>query len=221
MNDPCLGPEDLDSLLEGGGTPELQAHLERCRACRLLVEEYRCFLAAEPVAGADSGAAHDRLSGILPPIKASRPAAAGPGLLARLFGGSHRLPILAGAALAVIALVVLLPRGSRQPGSPTGVMRGAGAPETDFRINRPVPLTDGGWRLDWTAVTGADTYQVVILDQELRQVGQASAGAALSLELAPDRLPSAPSGPLFVRVLALAKDRELERTPLRELARRP
>ncbi len=222
MTDHCLGPEELDAVLEGRGTPAQLKHLENCRECRALVAEYRSFLAAEPLDGADPATAGEVLDDLLFRLSASAPEPEHPGLWSRLFGAAVWRPVLIPAAAVLVALFILLPRLDHRPAQPSGVMRGIEKGEVDFRLAQPLLTGSGSWRLKWTSVPEAEGYRVQILDHGLRRISTLEAGAeATGMELDPGQVPADSIGPLFVRVLAVAGGRELDRTPLRELPPRP
>ncbi|MBU2500126.1 hypothetical protein KJ682_02240 [bacterium] len=219
MTPDCFGPEDLDSLVDGTASQALQGHLEACRECRLLLAEYRSFLAAEPTAGADPAAADARLDRLWDRVPAPSWRVVRP--RRTFFSGPAWRPTLAAACIAAALLLVLIPRVDGPGDGPSGVMRGTDPAGTGFLLDTLETLPSGRIRVTWSAFAGADGYRVEVLDQELTVVHrQDAAEGELEAQVVPDSLPEG-AGPFFVRSLALAAGSELERTPLRELPGSP
>ncbi len=122
------------------------------------------------------------------------PRRAGPGWLARLFSP----PALRFAGgIAVLAIVAasawLLARGPSER-----LERGATRPANAAVVR----AFDGGWRVTWPAVAGADAYDVVFLSADLRELARVRDVRDTQLTLHRDALPAGivPGTPLLVEV---------------------
>ena len=226
MTDRCLRPEDLDALLEDTASSPWQDHLQGCAACRALLAEYQCFLAAAPAAGADPVAAAAALEQRLAPalrraqMQSGSPSGSGP--WSTFLAGLRWRPALATAALAVALLLVFWPQGTERFADPSGQVRGPDPDLQDFRVESVERDAAGRWIVRWPSVGGATDYRIEILDPHLAVVLSRVPDEATRTALDPADLPTVPLGEAwFVRVVALAADRELGSTPLRELPQRP
>ena len=74
-------------------------------------------------------------------------------------------------------------------------------------------------RIQWTTCVGAETYEVRLWSQDMREVGRYDAGVSnmLVLDLETVWRPIAPSRQLHWRVVARARDRDLAASDLRSL----
>lgn len=220
MTSDCFGPDDLDTMVDETADQAQADHLETCRDCRLLLAEYRSFLAAEPAPGADlagAAAALDRLWDEVqapPPVLVVRPRRG-------FLSGPAWRPTLAAACIAAALLLVLIPRVDGPGDGPSGVMRGTDSGGAGFLLDTIETLPSGRIRVIWPAFAGADGYRLEVLDTGLAVIRRLDAAEGeLAAQVVTDSLPAG-GGPFFVRVLALAAGAELERTPLRELPGTP
>jgi hypothetical protein len=228
MTDRCLQAEDLDDLVEETIPPAWRDHLQTCAACRALLAEYRSFLAAMPAPGADPVAAEEalarRLEAALPELREPagpprRPIAPSGRRPLRLTGARWR-PALATAVVAAALLLVFWP-GEERFTEPSGRARGPEVTPREFVLGEPELGAGGLWLLQWSPIEQATEYRIEVLDRALAVVLARSGDRAVQLELDPAAMPEGALPPWFVRVVALAGGRELARTPLRELPRRP
>ena len=225
MTDRCLRPEDLDGLVEGKAAPAWQDHMQSCAACRALLAEYSSFLAAEPMDGAEPLAAETALERRMPPDLRRAETQTSPSSVSdrwsALLNGLRWRPALATAALAAALLLVFWPQGAERFADPSGQVRGPDSIGQGFLLEILDIDARGGWVVQWPAVPQATGYRIEILDQALSVAWTHFEDRVTRIELDPADLPTVAIGPWFVRVIALADRRELERTPLRELPQRP
>jgi hypothetical protein len=225
MTDRCLRPEDLDGLVEGKALPDWQDHLQSCAACRARLAEYQSFLAAEPTSGADPLAADAALDRRMPTElrraekQTTRPA--GSDRWSALLKGLRWRPALAAAALAAVLMIAFWPQDKERFTDPSGLVRGHDSLEQDFLLEILDTGAAGSWVLQWHPVTQASDYRIEILDQTMSVVQSQTESQVTRVELDPTALPADTGGTWFVRIIALTDQRELARTPLRELPPRP
>ncbi len=229
MKDPgdiCFLPEDID-LAESlpAGDPR-RAHARECPRCRALLAAWRSFHAGQAPEGADPQHATERLDACLrreilaAPQAATRPARRpepSRPRRGRNLPAARRLPpwpvlgrpgraILAAAAVVLVCAGLWLVVGGPDGGMDRTILRGASdAPGPLLRLEAPEWTADGGVRLRWRPVAGADAYEVLLQDGEastLATIPSRAAGQELSAELLA-ALAEEPR-PLLVQVAALA-----------------
>ncbi|MCC6350821.1 MAG: hypothetical protein IT347_14635 [Candidatus Eisenbacteria bacterium] len=209
MDPRCVPIEELARVRDlPEGSPE-RAHAEtcpRCRAALLAIAEFEREGDALP-AEAGAGPARVRLDAVIESLTGDTPqrilptrATAGrdgAGWLARLFAPPAVRFAGAFAALAIVAASLWLT--TRGPAD--RLERGASAPTSAASVS----VTPAGWRLSWPAVAGAESYDVVFLSADLREVGRVRDVRANELLIARDALPPgvAPGIPLLVEIDAL------------------
>ncbi len=225
MTERCLRPKDLDDLVEGNAMPDWQDHLRSCAACRALLAEYGSFLAAEPTAGADPLAAEEALGCMLPPpLRCPGKQTSGTRGSSRwsvFLSGPRWRPVLATATLAAVLMIILWPQSQERFTDPSGLVRGQDPLERGFVLEIQDANADGNWVVGWPSVAQATGYRIEVLDQAMSVIASQTEGQVTRIELDPAGLLAGSEGPWFVRVLALQENRELARTPLRELPARP
>lgn len=174
------------------GDPRLEGAMRSPRT-RALLRRYREFLAEPaPMSGADFAAADARLAEMLdrelalPAVAPGRTIAPEPreSWLRRFFAPSLR-PALAFAALAVVAGIVFV---STRPSPRTGepVMRGDTTRTMDARI---VATEPGKVTLQWSAVSGAEQYELRFYGADLTERGRVNLGTETRVELLAGQLP--------------------------------
>ena len=114
------------------------------------------------------------------------------------------------AAVAVVALVALWPRGDRSPqlrGTP-----GAASPAIES-----VRLDESGLHLNWSAYPGADAYRAILVDDQGRETARIALEPGTAATVAPDRLPfvAGDAARAFVRIAALREGEVLATSPAR------
>jgi hypothetical protein len=205
------------------GEPEVLAHVQDCPRCRALLAQHRAFLESEAgavaptssqLADADASlaAALEReMSG----GRASQPAAASPRTLVAepraswwqaLFAPALR-PAWGFAAVLVVAGGVYL---SVRPDVQRGEVRGDSPVSTAVTTLAPV-ASEGVVTLSWEPVAGADRYDVVLLSQDLSELGEPVRVSEPMFVLRHDQLPAGVTAgtSLLWQVTARAGEREL------------
>lgn len=226
MTHTCLRDEELALLAERTGDPRLH-EVEQCASCRSRLAAFRSFLlTGEVPAGARPGEADARLRSALDaeiygsPREESLPAArrkddssAGDlhpegGLPGRFFRSlwSPGSRLAWGTAIVILAIVGIRSSGLLGPGDgeSTALRDGGRAGVPELQIVDPVPDPSGGLRLGWSAMAGADRYEVVLHGKEFSERDRIDAGAETGCVI-PAGLLATPSGagrPLYWRVLA-------------------
>lgn len=198
---------DVERVAEIAGLPPHhpdRRHVEACPRCRSLLASYQLFMDAEPVAGDDSARAEKVLEArIREGAERWIPASAGRSALSRSpFRGVMRRPLFAvAAAVAVVAAAFLWT--SRGPDEP--VLREHAAPAT-IVLNEAAVDAGGLIHLSWSALPGADQYQVRIYGPDLGEIYRSDASAETSLTIDRSALPATlpPTLDLTWRVYALA-----------------
>lgn len=206
MDSRCIPIDELARVRElPAGSPE-RVHAEGCSRCRAALLALAEFERADEALPAEAGAdrARARLDAVieslatgepaLPGASPASPRREGPGWLARLFAPPALRFATAFAVVAVVAASAwMLARGPADR-LQRGESVSAGAAS--------VRAVDGGWRLSWPPVEGADAYDVVFLSADLRVVARVADVRATELALPGDALPAgvAPGVPLLVEI---------------------
>ena len=208
MRSDCPRTEDI-LLAHGSGTEHgLRTHLDACVRCRVLLAAHDRFLADPPAADADETA---RVADAGRRLATFTAALHTPGDRRRR---SWTWPLgLAAVIVVATGFWLLFPDPEAPPHDGTlpaagQIWRGDGS----GGMSDPPPaaelLADGGLRLGWTAVDGAERYEVVLLGADLTELSRWDAGRATSLTIAAEALADgAPAG--FFVVAAYAAEREL------------
>lgn len=200
----CIEVEALARVRElPAGTAE-RRHVEECPRCRsalLALAEFEREVGELP-AEADAPGANTRLSAVIDSLTSATPVAAAPrraetGWLRALFAP----PVMRYAAGFAVVVIVAASAWfvSRGPEGGTGRLE-RGAATTDGAAI--VRATDSGWEISWPAVEGAETYDVVFLSTDLREVARVADVRATRLELVREALPAglSPGAPLLVEI---------------------
>lgn len=200
---------DVERVAEIAGLPPDhpdRRHAESCPRCRSLLASYHLFMAAEPVAGDGSARAEKVLeTRIREGAERWIPAHAPRSATSRVpFWSVIRRPAFAlTAAVAVVAATFLWT--SRGPDEPP-VLREQTAPREGIVLNQAVVGAGGGIHLSWSALPGADQYQVRIYGPDLGEIYRSEATNTTSLVVDRSALPSTLTTALDLtwRVYALA-----------------
>ena len=214
MSDACIDFERIPGVLDLPFDDPRRRHVETCPRCGAILASYRAFIREEFVAGYDPDDAHERLTAFVrseigtPREKTgSRAAESAPGrggLLSRIMGIFPRRPAWAAALLVVVAALGIWWR----PWTPDrialrGTQReGASQPLT---LSAPQRLPEGSIRLEWTPMTGADTYQVRLYDKGLKEIARLDPTSETGLIIDRSALLAATPDQLIWRVFALRR----------------
>jgi len=192
----CIDAERISAILDLPPDDVERRHADTCPRCRGLVDSYRAFLAAEPIS--DSGLDEARRvldADIRASAERSIPEAH---LSTRSFWWRTLLrpaPVLAAAA------VVLVATWWATHGPEQSITRGNGPPSQNFVLHTPESRPDGAVALSWSAVEGADRYEVRIYGADLHEIYRSEA-ATTSLVVPRDALPATSSPDLTWEVRA-------------------
>lgn len=200
MGDPLIAehPDDiltaayLDGTLDPPSRDRFEAHLAQCDRCRGGVTLLRS------VEGDPSAV----------PAEMIRRARSASGRSAGIPRGGWLLGLAASLALiaAISAGILRLGSGARQAGSP---VRGDAAVITGLSPSGGGTIPASEILFRWSAVEGADRYELSLFDAAGRKIGQVSAGReATSAPWPLDAGPPAP-GPYVWKIRAMALDRSI------------
>jgi len=212
---PCLPLEELALVAELPASDPRRAHVATCPRCGALVDAYTRF--AEPGADADAphvAAADARLSEFLAKTIGVAPAAAPAPTLrpapreswwAALFAPAMRPALGFVVAAIVLGGIVVWPRLAEH--GPTDTLRGGPRhPDAPTLLVRSAGLHVDGLHIAWSAVPGADAYEVRVFSDGLAEIARLDANGDTVLTVPPSALPfrASPGQSLLVRVDARA-----------------
>jgi hypothetical protein len=212
----CIELEALARVRDlPAGSPE-RRHVEecpRCRAALLALAEFEREAGGLP-AEADAPGANARLSAVIDSLTSAAPVAAAPkrtepGWLHRLFAPPAMRYATGFAVVAIVAASAwIVARGPA--GNEERLQRGVTGPDGAASIR----ATESGWEIAWPAVEGAESYDVVFLSPDLREVARVPDLHAAPLVLRRDALPSGvtPGASLLVEIDARSGGVTLEMT---------
>jgi hypothetical protein len=202
----CIPIEELARVRDlPAGSPERE-HADRCPRCRAALLALAEFERADESLPEEAGAAraHARLDAVIESLVTPEPATAapatapprreGPGWLARLLAPPAMRWAAGVAALAIVAAGAWYSGRGPADRLERGEGRAAGAVS--------VRASGDDWMLAWTAVEGADAYDVVFLSVDLRELSRVTDVREPRLALSRGSLPAgvAPGVPLLVEV---------------------
>ena len=168
MEAQCIDVERIGEVVDLPEDHPRRRHAQTCPRCRSLVESYLAFMKAEHLEG--SGLERAR------PVLDTRNREAAdrwePTRTSALSrepwwrGFLRPAPLLAGAAVAAIAAVIVVTsRGPEQE-----ILRADAVDSQPFSLNEAQVDASGAIRLSWTAMSGADGYEVRIYGPDLSEV---------------------------------------------------
>jgi hypothetical protein len=200
----CIEIEALARVRELPAGSAERRHVEecpRCRAAMLALAEFEREAGGLP-ADADATAANARLAAVIDSLTASGPVKVAPrrseaGWLRRFFAPSAMRFAAGFAAVAIVAVTAW--NAARGPaGSGERLERGAPRPGAAATVR----ALDPGWEISWPAVEGAESYDVVFLSPDLREVARVRDVHGTRLALARGALPEgvSPGVPLLVEI---------------------
>ncbi len=166
--DGCIPMEALGTLDALGPEDPTRRHLERCPRCSAMVVAYREFVRAEAPRHAQVRDADARLAVFIKERIEGVEAAAGAPRRPR--GRWFEWPTLRFATAAAVVLVAAVAVGRWIGGPDEVAVRGDA--HTVVTLEAPRLLTDGTIALGWTSVPDADSYQVILLRDDLSEAGR-------------------------------------------------
>ena len=240
MSQPCIPPDDLGRVLGLPADSPERRHLDTCPRCGALRSTYQEFVEDRSVPpGADPREARAHLRAAFREIAGSRgtsparaavtPAGAGSNLPARLRNlvrDLSRARVLAPPAAAILFVVGLYAILERSP-SDTGPdpLRGAERPgQIGAGPISLLPATPRGpdcVELSWRSVPGATSYEVVVMGDDLADLGRLPvAGDTCCVVCWADLRPAPPPGTLVGwQVVALRDATLVSRSPIGAIRR--
>lgn len=195
----CIEAEEAGTVLELPVDDPARAHAETCPRCRSLLASYRAFVEAALAEGSDL----ERVRGMLDArIRADasrwKPARA-PARASWWQVLVRPVPILA-AALVVTAAVVFWSTHRPEESS----LREGTKESPAFALNPAQVAPDGSIHLSWSAMAGADQYQVRLYGPDFSEIYRSANTSSTSLSVDRSSLPNLPpSLDLTWRVYAL------------------
>lgn len=205
------------------GDPEVLAHVQDCPRCRALLAQHRAFLESDGGAVAPTGAQladadaalaaaleREMSGGHAPQGSAATPRTfvpeARPSWWQGLFAPALR-PVWGVAVLVIVAGGIYL---SVRPDVQRGEVRGDASVSAEVKTLAPV-ASEGVVTLAWEPVAGADRYDVVLLSQDLSELGEPLRVTEPLCVIRHDQLPAGVTKgtPLLWQVTARAGEREL------------
>jgi hypothetical protein len=200
----CIEVEALARVRDLPAASPERRHVEtcpRCRAALLALAEFEREVGELP-AEADAAGANARLSEVIDSLTSAAPTApalrrAEPGWLRRLFAPPAMRYAAGFAVVAIVAASAwIVARGPS--GNGERLERGTAGPDGAASVR----ATDSGWEIAWPAVEGAESYDVVFLSTDLREMARIPDVHATRLALGRDALPSGvtPGSSLLVEI---------------------
>jgi hypothetical protein len=211
----CIPIEELARVRELPADAPERVHAAECPRCRAALLALAEFERQDVTLPAEAGAerARARLDAAIESLTSPAPAAAAPGRgraarepgwLARLLAPPALRWASAFAVLAVVAASAWFAVRGPAAHAPRGgrVVRGEAAEASPLSVR----ATGAGWELAWSPVAGADSYDLVFLDSDLREVARLTGLREARIVLSRESLPPgvAPGVPMLVEVDARA-----------------
>jgi hypothetical protein len=174
MTNECIPMEALGTLEALAPDHPLRRHAATCPRCSSLLFAYAEFARATPVDGANPADADRRLDAFIAreverhhadPVPVS-------GAPRRGRGRWFDVPVLRLAAVTAAIVLVAAVVWQWQPwgGDEIVYRSGTGAAGGAITVEAPRALEDGAAELAWSAVAGADVYEVMLLGPDLSEL---------------------------------------------------
>lgn len=198
----CIDVMDVAMVMELRADHPQRWHAENCPRCRSLLASYVSFVEAEPVPGADLQRVRRTLDARIHADAARWKPASAP---ARAFWWRALLrpaPLIAAGLLVIVAAVFWTTRGP-EPGS----LRGSASQTQAFALSPAEIASDGSIHLRWSAMAGAEQYQVRLYGPDFREIYRSTNTVATTLDVDHSALPAnlPPTLDLIWRVYALSQ----------------
>ena len=197
MSPHCI---DVERIADVETSPELKRHVDECPRCQSLWLSYQSFISADVSGASRIDEARRALEAT---VRRSAATAAQPPRVSRLSTrrraelGWLRPGLIAAFATIIAAVAISVWRGS----SHEPVLRGG--PKAVWELQTP-HVTGIAIVFAWSAVPGADAYEVEIYDDALNQVLHSAAVSTTSISVDRTALAKVPSGAALTwRVRAL------------------
>lgn len=186
--DGCIPMEALGTLDALGPEDPRRRHAETCARCDALWVAYREFVRADVPRKGRIDDADTRLAAF---IKQRIEGVEMAGGSRRVRGRWFEMPTWRFAAAAAVLVVAAVAVTQWLPGS-RGYEDPAvrGGPRIVVTLDAPRALADGTVELKWTSVPDADSYQVILLREDLTEVVRMPATGEYAITLDPSALPA-------------------------------
>ncbi len=207
----CIDVERIGDIAGLEADHPLRRHAEACPRCGSLLASYREFAAVRDADGSNVERARPHLDArIRSDAKRWVSGHSYASTRSRTTGWRALLrpaPVFAAASIAVAVAFLFTNRGRD-----TGVLRDDTAIHAAVELHPAFVADDGTIRLSWSAMTGADSYQVRIYGPDLSEIVRLSDIAETTTTVARSALPPdlPPSLDLTWRVYALSGGDEIE-----------
>jgi hypothetical protein len=216
MKQNCIEIDQIANVLKLSPDDPRRRHLDECPRCASRSLMYRRFLAGEPVPGADPASADAHLAAVMKAAIDGRSQADDGrergGFLARATRAWLGRAALAGAAVAVAVVVAVT--WWKPWTTPETVLRGdktsLGVQQLPLEASQMV--ADGGVRLTWRSVDGADSYIIRLRTPELDEIALLGPTTDTSLVIHRSTLPPETPSVILWRVIARQNGDEIRRS---------
>ncbi len=211
MSEQCIAVEklgDIEALSQD--SPE-QRHLAACPRCRVRLASYHRFLNQDDDAkGPEIAGAEKRMRArldreIFGEVAVVKDDPSKQKLLHRSRRSGHLIAFAAAASIIIISGAVWVQlRDSGMEGEI--ILRNGEEQSLGLDLGLPAVLEDGGIALFWSAHPGADSYRVLLFDENLSEIARFDAGTDPLLSLTSDQVERIRNGrrALLWRVEALS-----------------
>jgi hypothetical protein len=217
MKEKCIKVNEIATILALDPEDPRRRHLDECPRCASRLLLYQRFLTAGEASGADADAADAHLAEVMKSAidraDISNEVPESNGLLERIVKGMFTRPVWATAAVVLVAAVALV---WWQPWKEDGIVLRSdmaslpGAPH--LSLGPVEALADGGMRLTWTPVEGAEGYVIKIRTSDLAEIARFGPVADTSFVIYRSMLPPEAPPVVLWRVVALRYGDEIGRS---------
>ena len=198
----CIDSERIAAVLELPADHPERVHAETCPRCRSLVASYLAFVDAEPADGSDLERVRGRLDAQIRADAARWNPAPAPARSVSWHRFFRPAPLIATSLIVIAAGAFWM---SRQPEESS--VRESTSQQQAFALSPAQVAADGSIHLSWSAMTGADQYQVRIFGPDFAEVYRSANVSETTLVVERSALPAnlPPTLDLTWRVSALSQ----------------
>jgi len=218
MTDQCFELEEAAEILALPDGHPRRRHSEDCPRCHTVLLSYSAFIDAPIAEESEADDAEARLSVFLESTIEGTSAEApgsvrgGEGILPRMMRGLFARPVLAAATLVIVAAGVMWwhPWTQDRP-----VLRSTSPGETGrpLGLQPPQTVADGGVRLNWQPMDGADSYQERFYGNDLGEIARLDPVTGTTAVVLKSQLPPDTPSTVLWRVVALHNGDEIGVSP--------
>lgn len=188
MEAQCIDVEKIGEVVDLPEGHPRRRHAQTCARCRSLLETYLEFMKAEPEAGSGLERARGALdASIRKGAERWEPARTSSITRESWWRGFLKpAPLLAGVAVAAIATVIVVTTRGPEP----EILRDDTVTAQPFSLNEAQVDASGAIHLSWTAMAGAEGYQVRLYGPDLSEVYRLAETRETSAVVARTALPA-------------------------------